>query len=47
MTDIDNVIEKIKIETREHQCPYFEDEDIEYYLQKNNNDVNATIYTEK
>lgn len=44
MTDIGNVIEKIKIETREHQCPYFEDEDIEYYLQKNNNDLNATIY---
>ena len=44
MADIDNVIEKIKIEIREHQCPYFEDEDIEYYLQKNNNDVNATIY---
>ena len=44
MTDIDGGIERIKIETREHQCPYFEDEDIEYYLQKNSYDVDATIY---
>lgn len=44
MADIDNVIESIRIETRENQCPYFEDEDIAYYLQKNCNDVNATIY---
>ena len=44
MTDIDSTIENIKIEIRESQCPYFEDEDIEYYLKKNNNDVNATIY---
>ena len=44
MTDIDGAIERVKIETREHQCPYFEDEDIEYYLQKNGYDVDATIY---
>jgi len=44
MADIAGAIERVKIETREHQCPYFEDEDIEYYLQKNGNDVDATIY---
>lgn len=44
MTDIAGAIKKVKIETREHQCPYFEDEDIEHYLQKNSYDVDATIY---
>lgn len=44
MADIDNVIDRIRIETRENQCPYFEDEDIAYYLQKNSYDVDATIY---
>lgn len=44
MTDIAGAIERVKIETREHQCPYFEDEDIAYYLQKNGYDVDATIY---
>ena len=39
-----NVIEVIKLETRENMSPYFEDGDIEYYLKKNNGDVNATIY---
>ena len=44
MADIDNAIDRVKIETREYQCPYFDDEDIEYYLQKNGYDVEATIY---
>jgi hypothetical protein len=35
---------RIKVETRENMSPYFEDGDIEYYLQKNNGDVDATIY---
>lgn len=37
-------IEHIKVEIREKQSPYFEDSDFEYYLKKNNGDVNATIY---
>ena len=37
-------VEKIKIETRENQCPYFDDEEIAYYLDKNNGNVNNTIY---
>lgn len=40
MTDI----ERIKKEIREQDSPYFEDDDFEYYLNKNNGDVNATIY---
>lgn len=40
MTDI----EKIKKEIREEQAPYFEEDDFWYYLDKNNGDVNATIY---
>lgn len=39
-----SVIDNIKREIRENQSPYFENEDIEYYLSKNNGDVNATIY---
>ena len=40
MTDI----EKIKKEVREEQSPYFEESDFPYYLDKNNGDVEATIY---
>lgn len=40
MTDI----ERVKMEVREEQCPYFDDKDFEYYLEKNAGDVNATIY---
>lgn len=40
MTDVERVYKEI----REGQCPYFEEGDIEYYLEKNNGDVNATIY---
>ena len=40
MTDI----ERIKKEVREAQFPYFDDDDFQYYLDKNNGNVNATIY---
>lgn len=40
MTDI----ERIKKEIREEQAPFFEEDDFEYYLDKNHGDVNATIY---
>lgn len=40
MTDI----ERVKKEIREEQSPYFEEDDFEYYLNKNDGDVNATIY---
>lgn len=40
MTDI----ERIKKEIREDQSPYFEEDDFRYYLDKNNGDVEDTIY---
>lgn len=40
MTDI----ERIKKEIREEQAPYFEEDDFQYYLDKNDGNVNATIY---
>ena len=40
MTDI----ERIKKEVREEQAPYFEEDDFQYYLDKNNGNVNAAIY---
>lgn len=40
----ESIIESIKREIRENMSPYFEDGDIEYYLKKNNGEVNATIY---
>lgn len=40
MTDKERVYKEI----REEQCPYFEEGDIEYYLEKNHNNVEDTIY---
>lgn len=40
MTDI----ERIKKEIREEQAPYFEEDDFQYYLDKNGGNLNATIY---
>lgn len=38
------VIDIIKRELRENQSPYFDDSDINYYLSKNNGDIEATVY---
>ncbi len=40
MTDID----RVKKEVREDQAPFFEEDDFQYYLNKNQGNVNATIY---
>ena len=37
-------IERIKREVREEQMPYFDEEDFGYYLEKNDGNVDATIY---
>lgn len=39
-----NDLEKISMELREEDCPFFSYEDIVYYYQKNNSDVDATLY---
>lgn len=46
MSNVDDaqVINQIMIEIREEQAPYFSDNDIRYYLNKNGGDVEATIY---
>lgn len=38
------VIDVLKKELREEQAPYFEEADFQYYLDKNNGNLNATIY---
>lgn len=40
MTDI----ERIRKEIREDEAPYFQEDDFTYYLDKNNGNVNDTIY---
>lgn len=37
-------IEELKIVLRERDIPFFEDEELEYYLTKNNNDFERTAY---
>lgn len=39
-----DILQAIRIEIRENQSPYFEDEDIQYYFQKNDGDIEATVY---
>ena len=35
---------ELKMILRENDMPFFSDEELEYHLKKNNNDVNATAY---
>ena len=37
-------IDRVKKEVREDQAPFFEEDDFQYYLDKNQGNVNATIY---
>lgn len=37
-------IERIKKILREEDIPFFSDEDLNFYLNENNGDVNSTIY---
>lgn len=39
-----DILQAIRIEIRENQSPYFEDEDIQYYFRKNDGDFEATVY---
>lgn len=39
-----NTLMYIKTEIRESMSPYFDDEEIEYYFNRNDGDVDATIY---
>ena len=37
-------IQELKLILREETSPFFSDEEIAYYLDKNNGDINATAY---
>lgn len=39
-----NNFEQLRFNLREKQCPYFDDEEIQLLLDKNNNDVNKASY---
>lgn len=39
-----DILQAIRIEIRENQSPYFEEDDIQYYFQKNDGDFEATVY---
>lgn len=43
MTDVEKITH-IRRAIREFQSPYFDEDDFSFYLNKNNGDVNATIY---
>lgn len=37
-------IDELKIILRENECPFFSDEELEFYMEKNGNDLNSTAY---
>lgn len=37
-------LKELKIILRERDIPFFEDEDLQYYLSKNDNDISKTAY---
>lgn len=37
-------IQELKLELREESSPFFSDEELAYYLNKNNGDFSATVY---
>lgn len=41
---MDNPIDRLKVILREKDCPFFEDEELAFYLKENDNDFNATAY---
>lgn len=40
----EQALKKMKIALREKDYPFFDDEELEFYLGENDNDVNAAIY---
>ena len=37
-------LEEMKLLLREEDIPFFSDKELEFYLAKNNNDMNTTLY---
>lgn len=44
MGEIQELIQELKIRLREESSPFFTDEDLKYYLDKNNNNLDLTTY---
>lgn len=40
----ESVLERLKIVLRERDCPFFEDEELDFYYNENNGDFNDTVY---
>lgn len=40
----ENVLDRLKIILRERDCPFFEDEELDFYFNENNGDFNDTAY---
>jgi hypothetical protein len=41
---LSNTVEKIKVILREEDCPFFSDEQLQFYLDENNGSINDTLY---
>lgn len=39
-----DTLTSLKVELREGEVPYFTDEELDYFLEKNGNDMKATLY---
>lgn len=39
-----NAVDELKIILREKDCPFFTDEELEYYFEKNNKEIESTAY---
>ena len=39
-----SAVDELKIILRENDCPFFTDEELEYYFQKNNKEIESTAY---
>ena len=39
-----DLLDRLKIVLREKDCPMFSDEELQFYLEENDNDFNKTVY---
>ena len=39
-----SILDELKLVLREQECPFFADEELMFYLTKNGNDFNKTVY---
>lgn len=44
MNSTDDLIKKLKTVLREEDCPFFSDEDLQFYLEENGHDFKKTAY---